>query len=598
MKNSTTWNLKPLFASDDDPAILKERREREKDSYAFINKWKSRTDYLENPTVLKEALDEYDQWEKLYSSGGTEEYYFSLRTSQNQNNPNLKAKDKQAEEVAKKISNDIQFFELRLAKVSPQKQTEFLQSPELNPYKHFLERLFAESKYLLSEEAEKILNLKSGVAYANWVKLTSGFLAKEEQEVLTEKGKEVKNFSEILNLMSNPDKKIRDRAAKAFNDILAKHLEVAEAEINSVLENKKIDDDLRGVSRPDLTRHLHDDIDTEVVDTVVKTVVNRFDLSRRYYHLKAQLLGVKKLAYHERNVEYGKIEKKYSYPEAIALVQKVFSRLDQEFGNIADGFVTHEQVDAFPYKGKRGGAFCTYGLIINPTYILLNFTPELIEVLTIAHEFGHGINNELIRKKQNALNFGTPISTAEVASTFMEDFVLEELRRQADDELKLALSVMELDRTVGTIPRQIAAYQFEQQLHAEYRQKGYLSKEEIGKIFQHHMSAYMGEYVEQSPGSENWWEYWSHIRTFFYVYSYASGLLISKSLQAKVKKDPQFIEKVKEFLSAGLSDSPKNIFGKLGIDITDQGFWNQGLDEVEKLLEETEKLARKLGKIK
>ena len=119
----------------------------------------------------------------------------------------------------------------------------------------------------------------------------------------------------------------------------------------------------------------------------------------------------------------------------------------------------------------------------------------------------------------------------------------------------------------------------------------------IGRLFQKHMSAYMGKYVEQSPGSENWWVYWSHIRSFFYVYSYASGLLISKSLQNSVKKDPRFINKVKDFLSAGLSDSPKNIFQKLGVDISDKNFWNKGLDEVESLLEETISLAKKLGKI-
>lgn len=139
---------------------------------------------------------------------------------------------------------------------------------------------------------------------------------------------------------------------------------------------------------------------------------------------------------------------------------------------------------------------------------------------------------------------------------------------------------------------------FEQELHSEYRKKGYLSKEQIGGLFRKHMSAYMGEAVKQSRGSENWWVYWSHIRYFFYVYSYASGLLISKSLQNSVKANPDFIHKVKEFLSAGLSDSPRNIFMRLEIDITDRKFWDRGLDEVEDLLERTTMLASKLGKIR
>lgn len=155
--------------------------------------------------------------------------------------------------------------------------------------------------------------------------------------------------------------------------------------------------------------------------------------------------------------------------------------------------------------------------------------------------------------------------------------------------------MMKLNDDVSTIFRQVACYQFEQELHQEFRQRGYLSEEEIGKIFQKHMTAYMGDYVEQSHGSENWWVYWGHIRSFFYVYSYASGLLISKSLQHAVRENPRFIENVKEFLSAGLSDSPKNIFKKLGVDITDKGFWNKGLAEVETLLQDTTRLAEKLG---
>jgi oligoendopeptidase F len=179
----------------------------------------------------------------------------------------------------------------------------------------------------------------------------------------------------------------------------------------------------------------------------------------------------------------------------------------------------------------------------------------------------------------------------------MEDFVLEDILQEADDELRFAIMMAKLNDDVSSIFRQVACYRFEQELHSEFRRAGYLSKEEIGSLFQKHMAAYMGHAVEQSPGSENWWVYWHHIRYFFYVYSYASGLLISKSLQNTVKKDPAFIGQVMEFLSAGSSDSPKNIFGRLGIDISDGTFWDKGLDEVENLLNETARLAAKLGKI-
>ncbi len=593
-----TWNLKYLLKGDNDPEMEKKRKTIEQESYRFINKWKNSKDYLKEPPVLLKALNEYEAWQKNYGTDGDEGYYFWLRSQQDQNSPGIKAKYNKIEEFRRKIQNDIQFFEHRIAKIPLKHQRKFLEYPGLKKYAHFLERLFAEAKFLLSEPEEIILNYKSSTSYANWVKMTSGFLAKEEKKVLLENGKrDEKTFAEILSLMNSGKRQVRDSAAKAFNIILNKHADVAEAEINSVLADKQTDDTLRNISRPDMARHISDDIDSAIVDSLIKSVSGGFDISSQYYELKARVLKVRKLKYHERNIEIGGIDKKYSYKDSLKLIHKVFKKLDTEFSGILTGFVENGQLDVYPRKGKGNGAFCAHHLASQPTYILLNHTDKLQDVLTLAHELGHGINNELIRKKQNSLNFGTPLSTAEVASTFMEDFVLHEILAKADDELRFSIMMKKLNDDVSTIFRQIACYKFEQELHHDFRRKGYLSREEIGVLFRKHMSAYMGTFVEQSPGSENWWIYWSHIRMFFYVYSYASGLLISKSLQNSVKENPGFIGNVKGFLSAGLSDSPKHIFSNLGVDITDNKFWNKGLYEVKNLLRETTSLAEKLGKI-
>ncbi len=597
-KIKTTWDLSSLFKSDTDPSIKNKRKKVEKQSYKFINKWKDRNDYLKDPKILKQALDEYESWARLYGYGGNERYYFTLRLAKNQNDPKIKAKFNKIADFTIKIQNDIQFFVLKVAKIKPDLQAKFLTHKELQEYKHFLEKLFAQAKYFLSDPEERIINLKSQPSHDNWVHMLSGFLAKEEAKVLTEKAKtQTKTFSDLLGLMNNQNKKVRDSAAKAFNMILEKHVDVAENELNSVLLNKKVDDELRGYNRPDKARHIDDDIDTEVVDALVKAVTSKFQIAKDYYKLKAGLMKVPKLKYHERNVEYGKIDKKYQFKQSYELINKVLSQLDREFAAIFTELVNNGQIDVYPKKGKRSGAFAAHSLITQPSYILLNWTSLLEDVRTFSHELGHVINYELTKNKQNALNFGTPTSVTEVASTFFEDFVLDELKKEANQELKLALMVKKLNDDVSTIFRQIAFYNFETELHQKLRQRRYLSKDEIGKLFQKQMISYMGNYVEQSPGSENWWSYISHFRSFFYVYSYASGLLISKSLQASVKKDPRFILKVKEFLSVGLSDSPKNIFKNLGIDISDKDFWHQGLDEVTNLLKETEQLAKKLGKI-
>ncbi len=598
MKYPTKWDFSSFYKNDNDPKIKKDLDTYKKVHQRFVNKWEKRTDYLKNPTVLKEALTDYFALSKQGKGGMDYSFYLSLRQAQEQDNSKLKADDNKLHDLMVKIANEGQFFGLRLSKVDKPTQKKFLTSPLLKPYKKYLKDVFSEAKYLLSEPEEKIMNLKSGPSHSSWVDMTSTLLAKQEREIFDKEGKLVKkSFSEIASLSSNKDKKVRDKASEAFNEIVGQYAEVAEAEINAILGNKKVNDELRGWPRPDSSRHFSDEIDTEVVDALSGVVKDNFKIAQNFYALKAKLLKLPKLAYHERNVPYGKINSNYSYEEAVALSQKTFAKLDPEFTDIFTGFVKNGQIDVYPAKGKSGGAFCAYQTTLQPTFLLLNFTGELNDVLTLAHEVGHGINYELIKKKQPNYYFGTPTSTAEVASTFMEDFVLEEILNQADDELRLAILVMKLNDDISTIFRQISAYRFEQELHKTFREVGYLSAKQIGEIFQKHMSAYMGKAVSQDTGSENWWVYWGHFRSFFYVYSYAGGLLISKALQAKVRKDPKFIKEVKEFLSTGTSDRPKEIFKKMGVDITKKSFWQAGVKEIAELLTETEKLAKKLGKI-
>lgn len=586
------------MANEDKATISKKREAIVRENYKFIDKWRNRHDYLDKPEILEEALNEYEKIHREFSAYGDESFYFHLKQEIAQNDPEIKAKCRNVDEFATRIENDLKFFELNIAKIKPDSQDKFLKFPGLLPYRHFLERLFAESKHLLSEAEEKIMNLKAPVAYKNWAKLTAGFLSSEEREILVESGAlEAKSFSEIFSYMKNKDKKIRDNAAKSINDILAKYRETAEVEINSVLLNKKIDDELRSFENPISSRLLSDDIDPEIVETMISAVTTNFNISNDYYELKAKLLGLKKLEYHERNVEYGNIEKNIDFKRAIEILRKAFSGLDKQFLEILEQFLEKRLIDVCPAKGKRDGAFCSANLLTEPTYVMLNFNGTVSDVSTFAHEMGHAINDELMKKSQNSINFGTSLAVAEVASTFMEDFALQELQKEADPELRLSIVMAKLDGDMGSIFRQIACINFEKELHDLFRQKGYLSKDEIGELFQKHMKSYMGEFVEQSEGSENWWIYWNHIRSYFYNYSYANGLLISKALQALVKKDTKAIGKVKSILSAGLSSSPQEIFARVGIDLTQEDFWIQGLKEAEELLLEAKSLAKQFGKI-
>ncbi|MDQ5981703.1 MAG: oligoendopeptidase, partial [Patescibacteria group bacterium] len=272
------------------------------------------------------------------------------------------------------------------------------------------------------------------------------------------------------------------------------------------------------------------------------------------------------------------------------------SKLDESFYNFSKIMLEEGRVDVYPKTGKSGGAFCANFCRISPVYVLLNFTGKLRDVTTLAHEFGHAINFELA-KKNSELNYGVSTFVAEVASTFMEDVTGKYLEQSLNENDRLAYMMDKLNGTISTIFRQIACYEFEMDLHTKYKGKSFLSNSDIGELFSKAMKSYTGPAVKFSPGSENWWVYWSHIRSFFYVYSYAGGELIAKALSAKLTKDPTFIKQIKAFYEAGLDKSPKDIFSEMGLDITNENFWEEGIQQIIEDLNSAETLAKKLGKI-
>ncbi len=579
----TKWDLRPLLDGDDDVTIEAKRQAVRQAADQFIKKWQLTSDYLTTKTTLVEALAEYNNWLRDFGSSGTFGYYYHLRSQIEQNNPTVITKLNQSEQFAREIWNDMQFFTLNLGRIDAKQQQEFLKAPELKFYNSFLRQLFAEAVYTLSDAEEKIINLHQSSAHDQWVRLLTRLINSETRDQ--------RNLSELIGRLDDPNALIRDEAAMAIDDIFEKHLPVAEAELNAVLETKRISDRLRGAKRPDEIRHVTDDFPTAAADALIQSVTTEFGLAHRYYALKAKLLGRTRLAYHERNLPVGALGGAYSYHRAVEIVESVLNRLDPELASHFINFVTNGQIDVYPALGKNSGAFCAYELITQPVYIMLNYTDRLQDVLTLAHEVGHGLNDELIRKNQPAIYFGTSIATAEVASTFVEDFVFDVIAKQATPKERLTILMMQLNEDIATIFRQVAFYNFERELHDEYRRESYLSAARIGGLFRKHVEAYLGDAIEFRASAENWWIYVSHFRSFFYVYSYASGLLISKYLQASVRRDPAQIAMVKSFLATGRSRSPADTFRRFGVSIEDPKFWQAGLDSIARRLEEAEALS-------
>jgi oligoendopeptidase F len=575
------WNLGLLYKSIDDPQIEKDIQASEKAVKTFINKWKGDDNYLKDSQILKNALDDY---EKLYSETGVilkPYYYTHLSKELDLNNKELKALLNKLSHKATKLGNELQFFEISLSKIPKSKQKEFVNSKVLRDYNHFLEMLFASAEFVLRDEEEKVFSLTSKPSFGNWVTMIEELLSKQTLQVVDEDSntKDV-SYNEASRFLISTKKDVRDIAAKEFNKINSKYMEIAEYEMNSILERKQINDEYRKVPRPDLPRHLSTDVDSEVVDTLVQVVTENFDISKEFYKKKAKLLGQKTIGYHERNVPLGKVDKEIGFERGIEIVKDTFYSLDDEFGDILNSFIKNRQIDAFPKANKSGGAYCTKAGKKLPTYILLNYNDKVNDVLTIAHESGHGIHSELA-SMQNALNDGYSLALAEVASTFFEDFTLEKIVEETKNEdIIKSLKFESMSDSINTIFRQIAFYNFEKDLHFTFREKGYLSHEEISDLFVKHMKSYLGDAVNVDDGMRYGWIYVSHFRRFFYVYTYASGLLISKYLQKRVREDSDFIESFKDFLKAGSSKSVKNIFMDLDVDISKKEFWEESVKEL------------------
>lgn len=591
------WDLSLLYAGLDDQRIAGDTKSYEEAISTFAKKWQKDKSFLKNSSSLLTALDEL---ESLFSEYGELKpaYFFYLHLYLAQDNAELKGKLEQLADIERNAMNQIRFFFLELGKVDTQTQQKFLTDQDLQKYKHYLERTFATAKYDLSDAEERVIMELSKPASGSWHQMRETLLSAEAIEFNHPvKGLQKLSYGEVLDLCSDTNKTVRDLAAVEVHKLVTKFAPIMEHELNAILQTKKASDKLRGYDFPAQSRHIADDIETNVVEALQKAVTDNFQIAREYYELKAKLLKQEKLGYHERNVpiQLGNDLKEYSYSEALQLVHDTFNEIDADFANHVARFAKEGRIDAFPRLNRHDNAFCIHGAKNQPVFILLSHNNRLQDVLTLAHELGHGINFEYIRQSQNALHYASPTSTAEVASTFMEDFVLERLLKDATLEQQLEIQMAKLNDDISTIIRQIACYNFEIELHNEFRKIGYLSKEQIGELFKKHMSAYMGDFVTQDEGSQNWWVYWGHIRNYFYNYSYASGLLISKALQAKVRTDKDAIDLVKQFLAAGSSASPAQTFMDIGIDISKPEFWTTGILEIQHSLDKAKVLATQLN---
>lgn len=582
----TSWNLGILYKDHNDPRIEKDIRSIERACSVFEKKYRNKKGYLSNESKLYDALSDFEAlFAKLPFTKPLS--YFGYVQDIDSSDFVARAKATHIAERLAKNDHRIVFFELSLAKISPSLQKKFLSSKKLTRFHYVLRVIFNKAKHDLSESEEKILGLKSIPAYSHWVSMTEKILGKTTVEF---KGKILPLSEASQKIADLPLVERRELHSRTMN-ALAGITDVAESEINALVTNKKIDDELRGYKEPFDQTILAYQNDRKAVLALVGAVTKNFPISHRFYKLKAKLLGLKQLEYSDRAVGIGNSIREVSFDEAVSTLREVFGSLNPRYREILDNYLTEGQIDVFPKKGKTSGAYCS-GNINAPTFVLLNYTNSWNDVMTFAHEMGHAIHTEF-SKSQTPLYRNYTISTAEVASTLFESFVFDALFEKLSKEEQIIALHKNINDDIQTIFRQIACFNFETELHQTIRAKGGMSKEEIGALMNKHMGAYLGPSVGMSSADGNTFVSWSHIRNFFYVYSYAFGQLVSKALYAKYKEDPSYLAKIEKFLIAGGSNSPENIFMSIGIDVTKPDFWKKGLQKIEDDIERLEKLTQK-----
>ena len=558
MKYKTEWDLGHIYKGDIKKLVAKDLAQIKKLYLAFAKKYRKDKKHLKNAPALARAIKEYENLagnpaaERPYS-------YFAYRTVLNSEDNEAQAEIAKLADFYAELSNEVEFFILEIGKISKDLQKKFLKSKELAPFKYFLSKLFENAKHNLSEAEEKIMTLKGAPAHGMWV---SGFSKLVSKQTVKFEGKNIP-IAEASNKIPTLDTKKRRALHKEIMIILEKISDFSESEINAIVTDKKINDKLRGFKTPYEATVKGYENDLKTVDDLAEVVTKNFGIAHKFFKIKAEMLKEKNLSYADRGAKVGKIEIKIPFKEAADKVIKSFNKADPAFGKFVEEMFTKGLVDVFPKKGKRGGAFCSSGPSV-PTFILLNHVDDFRSLTTIAHEMGHGIHAKY-SKTQRTLYEGHTIATAEAASTFFENLVFEEALKNISPKQKMILLHDKISDNIATIFRQIACFNFENELHLRIRKEGFLQKEQIAELMNKHMGAYLGPVFKLDKIDGYSFVSWSHIRNFFYVYSYAFGQLVSDALYERYKKDHTKIKDVIEFLSAGGSDSPENIFKKIGI---------------------------------
>jgi oligoendopeptidase F len=581
----TEWDLEPLVDGEDRAGAERMLEEGKERASRFAATYAGKVAELD-AAGLQAAMGELEAINDLIGRAGS---FASLRFATDTADPERGALLQLVQERATEIETLLLFFELEWAAVDDDRAKELLASAALHRYRHHLRSVRRYRPHLLSESEEKILAEKSISSQAAWGRLfgelVAGLRVDLDDKELT--------LELALSRLQSSDREVRRTAAEAVSATLEPGLRTRGFIYNTLVYDKSVEDRLRHYPHWLASRNLANEASDESVMALIEAVRNRFDIPQRWYRLKAQLLGLERLADYDRSAPVLAEDVTYSFGEARDLVLDTYQSFSPVAGTVTRRFFDERWIDAPTRPHKRGGAFCAYAVPSVHPYVMLNFTATRRDVLTMAHELGHGLHAALAQP-QGVFHHSTPLTLAETASVFGEELVFGRMLEEADDdERRLGLLAERVDGAIATVFRQMAMNRFEHLVHTRRRAEGELSADRISDAWVETQAELFGDSVEITDGYRMWWSYVPHfINTPGYVYAYAYGLLLALSVYSRYlhEGDP-FVPRYIELLSAGGSRSPERLAEIVGIDLTDPGFWDSGLALVEEQLSEAEELA-------
>lgn len=585
-----SWDLSDLYASPEDEQIFSDIEAAEETAKRFIDSYAGKIGDIAASQAAGDALAEaVKTYESLGDALGKAGSYARLLYEADGANPVHAKFLGDIQERLNRIGSGLLFFELELNQISDEALEAALQTPALAHYAPWLRDIRKERPHQLSEDIERLFHEKSVTGYSAWNRLFDETIAALRFNV---DGEEL-TIAPVLNLMSSPDAAKRKAAALSLTGVLGENLRIFTLISNTLAKDKEISDRWRNFDDIAASRHLANRVEPEVVDALEQAVVAAYPkLSHRYYALKAKWMGQDKLEHWDRNAPLPETdEREIPWAEAEETVLGAYAGFAPEMAEIAGRFFEHSWIDAPVRPGKSPGAFSASTVPSVHPYVLMNYQGKTRDVMTLAHELGHGVH-QVLAAGQGALMAPTPLTLAETASVFGEMLTFRALLGKADGKkARKAMLAAKTEDMLNTVVRQIAFYRFERNLHAA-RREGELTSDQISAMWMDVQVESLGPSINLGEGYETLWSFIPHfIHSPFYVYAYAFGDCLVNSLYAAYERAPDgFAGKYFDLLRAGGSKHHSELLAPFGLDARDPAFWGQGLNMISGFIDELETL--------